>query len=175
MSAILDRRQLARQAKKYPDAQRRKSERHHDHHDRNIEGPLEHHPVKPQHAAIAGSMVVRSTRFEQPRCERRTERQRHQCRDRHGTGHDEAELHEELADLPSRKEIGTNAISVAEVATTAKVTWRVPRQEAFSGLSPSSIRRWMFSSTTIASSTTRPMARISAGDQDVDRVPPWRT
>ena len=47
-------------------------------------------------------MVVRSTRFylEQPRCERRAERQRHQCRDRHGTGHDEAELHEELADLP---------------------------------------------------------------------------
>ena len=64
---------------------------------------------------------------------------------------------------PSRNEIGTNtAISVSEVAITAKVTWRAPSTPATSGLSPCSIRRWMFSSTTIASSTTIPIARMSA-------------
>jgi hypothetical protein len=64
---------------------------------------------------------------------------------------------------PSRNEIGMNtAIRVSEVAITAKVTWRDPSTPAISGDSPSSIRRWMFSSTTIASSTTMPIARISA-------------
>ena len=64
---------------------------------------------------------------------------------------------------PSRNDSGMNtAIRVSEVAITAKVTWRVPSTLATSGLSPSSMRRWMFSSTTIASSTTMPIARISA-------------
>ena len=64
---------------------------------------------------------------------------------------------------PSRNEIGTNtAISVSEVAITAKVTWRVPSTPAISGDSPSSMRRCTFSSTTIASSTTMPIARMSA-------------
>jgi hypothetical protein len=64
---------------------------------------------------------------------------------------------------PSRNEIGTNtAIRVSEVAMIANVTWRVPSTPATSGLSPRSIRRSMFSSTTIASSTTMPIARIIA-------------
>ena len=64
---------------------------------------------------------------------------------------------------PSKNESGTNtAIRVSDVAITAKVTWRVPSTPATNGDSPSSIRRWMFSSTTMASSTTMPIARISA-------------
>jgi hypothetical protein len=48
------------------------------------------------------------------------------------------------------------------VATTAKKTWAAPLWAATSGGSPSSIRRWMFSTTTMASSTTRPIARTRA-------------
>ena len=53
-------------------------------------------------------------------------------------------------------------ISVIEVAMTANTTWLAPRMAAAAGGSPRSTRRWMFSSTTMASSTTMPMARISA-------------
>ena len=61
--------------------------------------------------------------------------------------------------LPGMNEIGRNtAISTSVVATTAKPISRLPSTAASSGGSPSSIRRTMFSSTTIASSTTRPIA-----------------
>jgi hypothetical protein len=60
---------------------------------------------------------------------------------------------------PSRNTIGTNtAISTAVVASTAKATCCVPRTAAIKAGSPSSMRRWTFSSTTMASSTTSPMA-----------------
>ena len=62
-----------------------------------------------------------------------------------------------------RKVIGTNTdTSTSVVATTAKPTWRVPRHAATSGVSPARMRRWMFSSTTMASSTTSPIASTSA-------------
>ena len=53
-------------------------------------------------------------------------------------------------------------ISTTVVATTAKNTCRAPRWEATIGGSPSSIRRWIFSTTTMASSTTRPIANTRA-------------
>ena len=69
---------------------------------------------------------------------------------------------------PGMKDRGTKtAISVTDVASTAKVTCRAPRTDATSGLSPFSIRRWMFSSTTIASSTTSPIASSSASSVSV--------
>jgi hypothetical protein len=65
--------------------------------------------------------------------------------------------------LPCMKPIGRNtATRTAVVAITAKATWRVPRAAATSLGSPRSARRWMFSSTTIASSTTSPMQSTSA-------------
>ena len=61
--------------------------------------------------------------------------------------------------LPGRNEIGTNtAASTMVVAMTAKPISRVPFTAATIGASPSSVRRCTFSSTTIASSTTRPIA-----------------
>ena len=49
------------------------------------------------------------------------------------------------------------------VATTAKNTLRVPITAAARGLTPFWLpRRWMFSSTTIASSTTNPVASTNA-------------
>ena len=64
---------------------------------------------------------------------------------------------------PGRKISGTNtATTVAVVAMTAKNTCRVPRIAASVRGSPSSMRRWMFSSTTIESSTTSPMTSTSA-------------
>jgi hypothetical protein len=61
------------------------------------------------------------------------------------------------------KEIGTKtAMSVRVVEMTAKAIWREPRRAASRGGSPSSTRRWMFSSTTMASSTTMPIASTSA-------------
>ena len=69
---------------------------------------------------------------------------------------------------PGMKVTGTNtASSTSVVAITAKPTCRVPRKLATSGLSPCSMRRWMFSSTTMASSTTRPMASTKASSVSV--------
>jgi len=65
--------------------------------------------------------------------------------------------------LPSRKPTGRNtATSTAVVAITAKATCAVPRLEATSGGSPRSMRRCTFSTTTMASSTTRPIHSTSA-------------
>ena len=52
-------------------------------------------------------------------------------------------------------------MSVIVVAMTAKKTCRVPRTAAARAPIPSALRRWMFSVTTIASSTTKPVARTS--------------
>ena len=61
--------------------------------------------------------------------------------------------------LPGRKEIGRNtAVSVAVVAMTAKAISRLPSSAASIMGCPSSRRRKIFSNTTMASSTTRPMA-----------------
>ena len=69
---------------------------------------------------------------------------------------------------PGMKATGTNTlISTNVVATTAKATWRVPLKAATSGCSPCSMRRWMFSSTTIASSTTNPIASTKASSVSV--------
>ena len=65
-----------------------------------------------------------------------------------------------LPKSPGKNEIGTKTeISVSVVAMTAKPISREPVIAATSVGSPSSWRRWTFSSTTIASSTTRPIAR----------------
>ena len=69
---------------------------------------------------------------------------------------------------PSMKEMGKNTdISVMVVAITAKAISRAPTAEASSGFSPSSIRRWIFSTSTIASSTTMPMASTMASNVSV--------
>ena len=74
---------------------------------------------------------------------------------------------------PGMNDSGTKtAMRVKEVAITAKVTCLAPRRLATSGLSPFSIRRWMFSSTTMASSTTRPMASSMASSVSVLRENP---
>ena len=52
--------------------------------------------------------------------------------------------------------------STAVVATTAKKTCRVPTTAAARRPSPLSCRRWVFSSTTMASSTISPVASTSA-------------
>ena len=65
--------------------------------------------------------------------------------------------------VPGKKEIGMKtAASVAVVATTAKNTCRAPSTAAARGPMPSARCRSMFSSTTMASSTTRPVASTMA-------------
>ena len=59
------------------------------------------------------------------------------------------------------------AASVSVMATTAKPISRTPLKAARSGGSPSSIWRWMFSSTTMASSTTSPIASTTASSVSV--------
>ena len=63
--------------------------------------------------------------------------------------------------MPGRKAIGMNtAIRTSAVAMTGPTTSAVARRVASRGSSPSSSRcRWVFSTTTMASSTTMPMAR----------------
>ena len=65
--------------------------------------------------------------------------------------------------VPDWKATGRNtAASVKVVAMMAKATCRAPSTEAWMRVSPSSIRRKMFSNITIASSTTSPIASTSA-------------
>ena len=65
--------------------------------------------------------------------------------------------------MPGKKEIGMNtAASVAVVASTAKNTCLRPWTAAARGPRPRARWREMFSMTTMASSTTRPVARTSA-------------
>ena len=54
------------------------------------------------------------------------------------------------------------ATSESVIDSTVKPTWRAPVIAAWIGGSPSSMRRAMFSTTTMASSTTKPVAMISA-------------
>ena len=63
---------------------------------------------------------------------------------------------------PGVKASGANtAASVKVIATTAKAISRDPFKAALKGVRPSSMWRKMFSSTTMESSTTRPMASTS--------------
>jgi hypothetical protein len=64
------------------------------------------------------------------------------------------------------------AASVSVIATTAKLISCAPLSAAWNGSSPSSMWRKMFSSTTIASSTTSPMASTSASSVSVLMVNP---
>ena len=65
--------------------------------------------------------------------------------------------------VPGKKAIGTKTeIKVAVVAKTAKNTCRVPTTAAASGFSPSARFRCMFSTTTMASSTIKPVASTKA-------------
>ncbi len=67
--------------------------------------------------------------------------------------------------LSFKKATGANTdTSTTVVAITANATCRVPLYAASSGASPASIRRCVFSSTTIESSTTRPMDKASASN-----------
>ncbi len=64
---------------------------------------------------------------------------------------------------PPVKASGANtAASVMVIATTGPVISCMPTKAACFGGSPSSMWRWMFSTTTMASSTTRPMASTMA-------------
>ncbi len=64
---------------------------------------------------------------------------------------------------PSSMRTGRNAATLVRiVATTGPPTWAPPSMAASSGVSPSSMRRKVFSPTTIASSTTMPSTTMSA-------------
>ena len=71
--------------------------------------------------------------------------------------------------MPGRKAVGTKtAYSTRVVATMGPVTWAMARLAASLALSfSSSMRRWVFSTTTMASSTTMPMARMIANRETV--------
>ena len=58
------------------------------------------------------------------------------------------------------------------IERTVKPISRDPFKEASSALSPVSIRRMMFSTTTMASSTTNPIERVMAMRERVFRVKP---
>ena len=65
--------------------------------------------------------------------------------------------------MPPWKPIGRyTAIRVVVIATTGHASSRAPRSAASIGVMPSSMWRWMFSSTMIASSTTIPIASTIA-------------
>ncbi len=63
---------------------------------------------------------------------------------------------------PVKPSGASTAASVSVMATTGPVISFMPMIAASIGVRPSSMWRWMFSTTTIASSTTRPMASTIA-------------
>ena len=72
---------------------------------------------------------------------------------------------------PGMKKIGMNtATSELEIEMMVKPTSREPRSAAWNGGSPASTWRMMFSSMTIASSTTRPTASVSPSSEMLSRV-----
>ena len=77
--------------------------------------------------------------------------------------------------MPPMSRIGMKtAISDRLIDSTVKPTSRAPRSAASYGAMPSSMWRVMFSSTTIASSTTKPVAIVSAISERLLRLKPAR-
>ncbi len=73
--------------------------------------------------------------------------------------------------MPPIKRIGMNtAISEMLIENTVKPISRAPTSAASSGPRPASRWRVMFSSTTIASSTTKPVATVSAISERLSRL-----
>jgi hypothetical protein len=72
---------------------------------------------------------------------------------------------------PGMKKIGMNtAISELEIEMIVKPTSREPFSAASKGGTPSSTWRMMFSSITIASSTTRPTASVRPSSEMLSMV-----
>ena len=75
--------------------------------------------------------------------------------------------------MPPMNSSGMNtATRLTEIETTVKLISLAPMIAALRGSSPSSVWRTMFSSTTIASSTTKPVARVSASSDRLLSVKP---
>ena len=73
--------------------------------------------------------------------------------------------------MPPMNQMGTNtAISDRLMDTTVKPISRAPSSAACSALLPRSMWRMMFSSTTMASSTTKPVTTVSAMSERLSRV-----
>ena len=72
---------------------------------------------------------------------------------------------------PGIKKIGIKtAMSDVEIDTIVKPTSRAPTNAAWKGASPFSTWRMIFSSTTIASSTTNPTAKVSPNSEILSRL-----
>ncbi len=72
---------------------------------------------------------------------------------------------------PGMKKIGMNtAMSEVEIEMMVKPTSRAPRSAAWNGAMPFSTWRMMFSSITIASSTTRPTASVRPSSEMLSRL-----
>ncbi len=75
--------------------------------------------------------------------------------------------------VPGMKKIGMNtATSEIEIDITVNATSFAPRTAASNGRMPASMCRMMFSSTTIASSTTRPTAMVRPMSEMLSRLRP---
>ncbi len=73
--------------------------------------------------------------------------------------------------MPPMNQMGTNtAISDRLIDTTVKPISREPRSAASSAPMPRSMWRMMFSSTTMASSTTKPVTTVSAMSERLSSV-----
>ena len=73
--------------------------------------------------------------------------------------------------MPPISRIGMNtAISDTLIDSTVKPTSRAPRSAAWKRGMPASMWREMFSSTTMASSTTKPVAMVSAISDRLSRL-----
>ena len=73
--------------------------------------------------------------------------------------------------MPPMNKMGTNtAMSEMLMDTTVKPISRAPSSDARSAVLPRSMWRMMFSSTTMASSTTKPVATVSAMSERLSSV-----
>ena len=73
--------------------------------------------------------------------------------------------------MPPMNKMGTNtAMSEMLMETTVKPISRAPSNDACSADLPRSMWRMMFSSTTMASSTTKPVAMVSAMSERLSSV-----
>ena len=75
--------------------------------------------------------------------------------------------------MPPMNSSGMNtATRLTEMESTVKAISLAPVTAAMRGCSPSSVWRTIFSSTTMASSTTKPVASVSASSDRLSRLKP---
>src|SRR5262249_1157429 len=190
-AGVLDREEAFRNLKGHDHGQRHGGEENPQRDRLVAEHDVERALVERQHriearldGAVHAAVVFRLAMHE-ARAQHRRERERDQRRHRDRGGDGEGEFADTAIEavtvsgnsrnmrpmMPPMSKSGMNtATSDRLIESTVKPISREPLSAASNGAAPSSMWRWMFSTTTMASSTTKPTAMVSAISGKLSRL-----